>query len=296
MITVAIPTYNYNVYPLVREAHKQLDKTGVPYEILVYDDASTQTFDTTDLLLTLSNVVYKKMPANLGRLALRYQMASEARYDWVLFMDADMFPKDRFFMAKLLKTIENKTADVYFGGIDVPANPPSPQKILRWKYGKERESLPLDIRQKNPYKSLISGSICFNKNIFLTEAQVLLPLKKYGLDAYFSYLLKKHDRTVVHYQNPATHLGFEDNPIFIKKTEEALQTYNYLISKKLMPTDYIKVTSYGQNFKKWTPSFVRQKLYRLIKPLLCRNLLSRNPSLFVFDIYKLLYYSQINLS
>ena len=40
MISILIPTYNYNVFPLVKEAHHQGEKAGIPFEILVYDDCS----------------------------------------------------------------------------------------------------------------------------------------------------------------------------------------------------------------------------------------------------------------
>jgi len=293
MISVLIPTYNYNVYPLVKEMHKQLSKSGIDFEILVYDDASTQTFETTELLLELDNVRYQKMPKNLGRLALRYKMAQDARYDKVLFTDADMFPKDRFFIAKILKTMEKEAADVYFGGIQVPENPPSADRILRWKYGKERESLPVEERKKRPYKSLLCGSILIDKNVFLTDAKPMLAIKKYGLDTYFSYLLKQHQRKILHYHNPIMHLGLEPNLVFLNKTKEAVETYHYLIQQKLMPPGYIKLTETGEKIKNILPYPIRRLIFKIKRPFLEWQLLSKHPVLFFFDVYKLLYYLQL---
>ncbi len=293
MLSVLIPTYNYNVYPLVNEVHKQLDKSGAEFEIRVYDDASNLHFDTENLLPELSHVVYKKMPQNMGRTALRQKIAQDARYDWLLFMDADVFPKDRFFISKLLKTLEKQKADLYFGGVDVPANPPGKDKVLRWKYGKERESKPLEERKKHPYKSFICGSMLIQKSIFLETIRPLTQLKMYGLDTYFSYLLKKQQRNILHYQNPVIHLGLETNADFIKKTEQAIETYHFLVKKKLLPADYIKLTKIGQNITRIAPYFIRKLKYRLFKPLLLKNLLSEKPSLFLFDLYKLFYYLQL---
>jgi len=293
MISVLIPTYNYNVYPLVREMHKQLSKSRINFEILVYDDASTKVFETTKLLTELENVLYKKMPQNLGRLALRYKMAQDARYDKLLFTDADMFPKDRFFITKMIKTIEKQTADIYFGGIQVPANPPSSDKILRWKYGKEREGLSLEDRKKRPYKSLLCGTIVIDKNIFLTDAKPMLDIKKYGLDTYFSYLLKQRQRKILHYHNPIVHLGLEPNKIFLNKTKEAVQTYRFLIRQKLMPANHIKLTETGEKLKKYLPYPVRQLIFKIKRPFLEWQLQSKQPVLFFFDIYKLLYYLQL---
>jgi len=293
MISVLIPTYNYNVYPLVREVDKQLHKTGVNYEIRVYDDASTVKFDANELLKEIPSVSYKTMPENQGRLALRYRLAQDAKYNFVLFMDADVFPKDRFFISKLLKAIEKNDADVFFGGITVPPNPLRPNQSLRWKYGKERESVPVEERLKNPYKTIICGSITLKKSVFLQEAKDMLPIRKYGLDVLFSYKLKIHNRKVHHFNNPVTHLGLETNQEFINKTHEALQTFRYLVNKDLLDPNYTKITKFGEKFSKLFPAFFFDFSYKIFSPLLLKNLLSKNPSLLLFDIYKLLYYSRL---
>ena len=295
MISVLIPTYNYNVYPLVQEVHKQLYKTGVAFEILVYDDYSTQEIQNLQAMQDLPQVVYHRLSNNIGRLAIRHQMAKDAQYDFLLFIDADVFPKDRFFISKLLKALEQKQADVYFGGIKVPEHPFSSDKMLRWKYGKERESLALSERIEKPYHSVICGSLVVSKSVFLQETESMLPIKKYGLDTLFSYRLMKNNRKVHHYNNPVVHLGLETNEVFIQKTKNALQTYKYLIDNGFLPKDYIKLTRYAYKIKKICPVPVCRLLYKMISPLLLMNLRSSKPLLKMFDIYKLLYFSQLTV-
>ena len=294
MISVLIPTYNYNVYPLVREMHKQLDKAGIDFEIRVCDDASTQKFESEEFLYELSSVTYTKNTQNSGRIATRYRLAGNARYEYLLFMDADVFPADRFFVSKLIKNIETNQADVFFGGIKVPVNLPDTNKSLRWKYGKFRENKPLSERLKNPYKSLLSGSFVIKKNVFLDDVKDLLPLKRYGLDPFFSYKLKLNNRNIYHYINPVTHLGLETNSEFLNKTTEALKTYKFLIDNHLISKDYIKITALASKISQFFPRFLSRSIYKISKPLLEKNLLSSNPSLKLFDIYKLLYFSQLN--
>ncbi len=293
MISVLIPTYNYHVYPLVQEVHKQLDKTGVAFEILVYDDHSTQEIQNSQAMKDLPHVVYHRLSNNIGRLAIRHQMAKDARYDFLLFMDADVFSKDRFFISKLLKALEQKQADVYFGGITVPEHPFSPDKMLRWQYGKERESLALSERLEKPYRSVICGSLAVSKSVFLQETESMLPINKYGLDTLFSYRLMKNKRKVQHYNNPVVHLGLETNEAFIQKTKNALQTYKYLIDNDFLPKDYIKLTRYAYKIKKVCPLPVCRLLYSVFSPLILLNLKSAKPSLKIFDLYKLLYFSQL---
>ncbi len=293
MISVLIPTYNYNVYPLVREMHKQMEKSGVPFEIRVYDDASTELFDQAQLLPELSGVIYKRNDQNLGRLATRHRLAQDARYDWLLFMDADVFPQDRFFVSKLLKTMEQNQADVYFGGINVPEHPPAPDKTLRWKYGKYRESKALNERLKMPYRSILCGTLTVKKQVFLQEAKVMLPIKKYGLDVLFSYRLKLHQRKIHHFNNPVTHLGLENNQAFLDKTQQALETFKYLIDQNLLPKDYLNVTALAFKLKRFCPDMICHLTFKIFSPLIKQNLLSKQPALKLFDFYKLLYFSQL---
>jgi glycosyltransferase involved in cell wall biosynthesis len=294
MISVLIPTYNYNVYPLVKEIHKQLSKQGIDFEIRVYDDASQISFETEEFLQILPKVVYKKFKTNVGRTRIRHLLAIDALYSQLLFLDADMFPKDRFFVAKMIKTWQNTPADIYFGGIQVPPSPPSPQKTLRWKYGKERESLPVEERKKNPYKSIISGAIFINKETFLQASEKLKDINRYGLDIYFSYLLKEKKAVVHHYNNPIMHLGLEDSSVFISKTKEAVETLYFLLKHNLIPSYYSKLGKTGCRLKKYNLCKMVGRIYSFFHQLCYKHLISSSPSLAIFDLYKLCYFCKIS--
>ncbi len=294
MISILIPTYNYNVYPLVKEIHKQFSKQGIDFEIRVYDDASTKEFDSLVFLRELDKVIYKKMKKNMGRTKLRHLLAQEAKFSKLLFIDADMFPKDRFFAAKTLKILNRVKAEVYFGGISLPPSPPSPTKILRWKYGKEREALPLSERKKNPYKSIISSYLLIDKESFLKASDKLKDIKRYGLDIYFSYLLKQQQAKVYHFDNPLMHLGLEDTPIFLEKTKKAVETLDFLIKKKYIPANYSKLGKIAHKIESFKLCSVSAFLFKVFSNLCVKNLFSKKPSLFIFDLYKLCYFCKIS--
>ena len=44
MISILIPTYNYTIYSLVSTIQKQIEQTGIDYEIICLDDASNLIF------------------------------------------------------------------------------------------------------------------------------------------------------------------------------------------------------------------------------------------------------------
>jgi len=294
MISILIPTYNYNVYPLAREMHKQASKSGINFEILVYDDASTQNFDLKELLNELDGVTYKYFDENLGRVSMLQQLVNDAKYEILLTMDADVFPKDRFFFRKLIDEIDKVDADLYYGGTSVPDQVPDKDKILRWKFGKERESPSLSYRKAHPYNTIVCQSTVVKKEVFLLFLDKLLLTKDYyGLDIYYSYLLKKANKKVHHYNNMVTHLGFDTNKAFIEKSKIAIHTYQHLYKNNLIDQKHIRLVDFAEKYAPFGLCFVLKTLKFLSKKWIEKNLLSSNPSLFMLDIYKLMYYCSI---
>jgi glycosyltransferase involved in cell wall biosynthesis len=288
MLSVLIPTYNYNVYPLVREVHKQLLVTNVAFEILVFDDASTQQFETTVMFHELAQLTYKKLKKNIGRTAIRQELAQEAQYEQLLFMDADTFPKNPDFIKKLLANIETKPTIIY-GGVVFQDYKPKKEKLLRWVYAIERESLSLVERQKTPYLSILSTSFLIDKQLFL-KINTQLQYKRYGLDILFSYLLKKEKVAVLHIANPVYHFGLETSEIFINKSKEAIDTAIFLTKNKLIPIDYKKMDIWHQKWAKFGLSFWAKITYNAFHKLMEWQLKSAKPSLHLFDWYRYAYY------
>ncbi len=290
MLSVLVPTYNYNVYPLVREIHKQAIKANKPFEILVFDDASTQRFKTDTLLQELSFVTYKKLSKNLGRTATRQELALAAQYDNLLFMDADTFPKNPDFLTKIYTFLmEGSAFEVLFGGVVFQENKPKQEQLLRWTYGKSREALSLEKRLKAPYLSLISTSFLIKKPLFLTVNKAL-QYKRYGLDILFSYLLKEQKVVVKHIDNPIYHFGLETSLDFIKKSEKAIDTSIFLVQENLLPSTYRKIDFLNKKYAKFGTCFLAKTLFILFHKLMIIQLKSSKPSLRIFDLYRYGYY------
>ena len=45
MLSILIPTYNYDVFPLVENIHRQCKEATIDFEILINDDASKEIID-----------------------------------------------------------------------------------------------------------------------------------------------------------------------------------------------------------------------------------------------------------
>ena len=93
MLSVLIPTYNYNAFLLVKEIHQQLTLGEIDFEIICLDDGSKSSINTkNEEINKFSFTSFKSLPKNIGRSAIRNLLAKKATYNWLLFLDADVIP------------------------------------------------------------------------------------------------------------------------------------------------------------------------------------------------------------
>lgn len=284
-----MPTYNYNVFPLVEKLHDEISKGVISCEILVCDDASPRPPSENENIRKFENVSYIISENNLGRTGVRQLLAKKARYANLLFLDADVMPKSDTFISSFLKELSN---DVVFGGITYEAQPPSKDKMLRWKYGRQRETVAVSERIKQPYLSINSGCFMIKRDLFLGVNEKL-QLKKYGLDNYFKELLRNEGAKVRHIENPVDHLGLENNDKFLKKALEAIDTTVYLEKENRLGNNVRPIQKNYLKLKRLWMTGLFSSIISVFKKNMERNFISGNPNLFWFDLYRLRYYIRL---
>src|SRR5690554_3680708 len=89
MISILILTYNYNVYALVQQLHRQAIDLKLDFEIRVYDDCSPNPVIENEKINQLANASFKILNKNIGRSAIRNLLGKDANYQNLLFLDAD---------------------------------------------------------------------------------------------------------------------------------------------------------------------------------------------------------------
>ncbi|MFT4849214.1 MAG: glycosyltransferase involved in cell wall biosynthesis [Sediminicola sp.] len=287
MLSILIPTYNYKVLDLVKELHSQIEFFSDAVEIIVIDDCSKYFITDNESINKLTKCSYTFSEKNNGRTATRSKLASLAKFEWLLFLDADIRPKRDNFIKEYLSYIQDTVNDVVFGGISYQEERPTTDQLLRWVYGKAREAKSVKEREKSPY-FIISQNLLIKKETFLAANTVTE--NYYGLDNYFSNQLKRQNAKVGHIDNPVIHLGLETNSVFITKALKAVETTVIFEDKGLMDTaerplqkSYLKLKSFG------LAAVFNFTIYKL-KGIMERNFLSGKPNLFWFDLYRLSYY------
>lgn len=183
MITVAIPNYNYSKYICHTIESVLLQKSG-NYEIIVYDDASTD--DSVQLIRSTygNKVVLIEGKQNCGSGASRNRLLNYANGDFILFLDGD----DLLAEDALIKLSEaSKGYDVVFGMTDSFSE--SDEKHNRHVY--LNEAVAKYTNNNDVYALAQIMSVC-NKLIsvsFLRQHDVKCSEKRVMEDALFAHLL-----------------------------------------------------------------------------------------------------------
>ena len=291
MISILIPTYNYDITNLVTNLVEQLEQSKIAFEILVLDDASTiqEIKIKNKEISSFENCFLIENTENKGRTATRQALAEKANNQWLLFLDADVIPKNNDFID--IFEVDNQTADVVFGGITYEESKPESDKILRWKYGKAREAKPVSEREKMPYLSIISQCFLIKKSVFLKAND--FHENVYGVDVLFAQNLEKLQVKVLHINNPILHLGLESSESFINKTKKGLESLYQFEKEQKIPKEYRPIQKAYQSLKKNGALKLFMKIMKNFDRAILKNLKSSSPSLFLFDLYRLSYYAHL---
>jgi glycosyltransferase involved in cell wall biosynthesis len=288
MLSILIPTYNYNVYPLVAELLLQCKNSGAKFEIITIDDASQLFRTENNKVNTLENCSYEVLQTNIGRSKIRNLLASKARFNWLLFLDADVFPKNENFIAEYLDCISTDEK-VVAGGLLYKAEKPEQKLLLRWVYGTNREVITKAKREEKPYQSFLSSNFLTTKKLIESVPfnETMPDLRRE--DTLFSHDLMQNNIPIQHIDNPVYHLGLDDFETAIKKENESLDGLKYLLNHDLMESDYIKISRLYATIRKLGLHWAVHSVYKLALSSMMRNLSGDNPSLSVFDFYRIGY-------
>ena len=144
---------------------------------------------------------------------------------------------------------------------------PEKEKLLRWYYGKEREALSADKREKAPYISFLTLNFLIHKSLFKqVHFNEDIPNLRHE-DTLFSFNLKQLQIPIKHINNPIYHLGLDTFENAIHKEHESLFALKNLIDQNLITSDYTKLLRVFQTIQKCKLGFIITWMYQLTKSI-----------------------------
>lgn len=229
MISICIPIYNFDVTPLVEELLKQIDDLRNEAEIVLIDDASENQFRRINSQLK-DECKYIQLEKNIGRSKIRNRFLNYVKHKHLLFLDCDSKINKSEFLKNYTSSIKNHPESVIYGGRIYPKKPANQNEKLAWKYGIKTESKPASIREKFPRKYFMTNNFIVPKKV-LEKVKFDEHIIQYGYeDTLFGFELKRFNIPIVHINNAVLNGHLEENLIYLKKEEKAIQNLVYILS------------------------------------------------------------------
>lgn len=291
-LSILLPSYNNRCYSLVAELKKQADMiASLEYEIIVADDGSRDQVCIIHnyLINELEHCRYIRRHENVGRSRIRNFLASEAKGDWLLFLDSDVSVKDNSFVAKYLQAFDDTHGVICGGTIVDDEGQHRYATNLRYRYERsEQRHHNISARLQNPYKSFRTTNFaCYKETFGQIGFDERFTLYGYE-DVMFGKMIKKHSIGIKHIDNPVRLNDFENNMQFLSKTEESLRTLNQFGYEL---NGYSTILDVSSELKKKHLRHLVWLWHKLFGRLEKKNLIGDNPSLFVYKLYKIGYFT-----
>lgn len=293
-LSILIPVFNNNVSALVHDLHQQALALDCPCEIIMADDASSEEFRSVNRdLVSLPNVRYEQMPQNVGRAIIRNRLAGFAQYDYLVFMDCDVAMVDADYLKRYVDLADKH--QVIYGGFTYKPSQRRDDCLLRWTYDTKVNTLPAAKRSVSPYSYFSTVNFFIRRDVMLAYP-FNSKLSAYGHeDSMLRSDLEDNHISILHIDNPVYHMHLDENHVFLDKTKKAIQ--NMLVIKadpvfeKL--THNLNLLRYYGKLQRWHLTVPFKFFFKLVEKPLVWNLMSSSPSLYLFQLYKLGYLSQI---
>lgn len=283
-MSICIASYGDSVGALLAEL-KLCEDFGLPegwdIEVLI-SDQHPERHPEADRWMEVYKCNYYQATTQ-GRSANRNGLAKEATGAFLLFLDADALPKTAGFLNRYCNYALQST--VLVGG--TAYRPGYKADSLRVRVGKvKEEKSPMD-REKNPYGSFSAFNFLIRRETFL-EIGFSETVTTYGHeDTLFGLALKHLNIDIMHIDNPAYHMGIDEGPDFMTKTDAAVDGLAQLIISGKIDEDIALFAAL-----RWVRRLQLRPLFRVLYALFGKALkrgLSKNKlPLFCFDLYKLL--------
>lgn len=287
-LSILIPTFNRDCTNLVHTLKMQADAIpGLHYEVLVADDASTQS----EVKAANRNIrqwdgcQLVELESNIGRARIRNFLAQQAQYPYLLFLDSDVQLVRPNYIQQYL---QHDCDPVVYGGVCIQPNEELARHNLRYRYELECEPrFSVEQRRVSPYQG-------FRTSNFLVKRDLLLAhpfderIRHYGYeDVLFGRRLLSAGIPVTHVENPVAVDDFEPNDVFLRKTDEGLRT---LQSMSAEMSEYTHILVWVEKLRKLHLSGIVLFLYRIAQGAIKRNLLGQSPNVKLYNIYRLCTY------
>ena len=250
-LSICVPAYKDDPLPLLSRLS---ELTGVEQcTLLIYDDGSddnamtAQITNAIDSFPAPARLITAKI--NIGRSHARNRLIARAEADWLLLLDADMLPDDRGFLACYLKLIELAEEPVLIaGGFSLEQIVAAPDQRLHAAQSAKSDCLTAAERSEDPGRFVFTSNIAVHRDI-LTNIPFDEGYTGWGWEDVDWGLRVAKAYRILHVDNPATHMGLDNDADLIAKFGSSGLNFARLITTHPEETHSMPLTRMARRFK-----------------------------------------------
>lgn len=233
-VSVLIPFLRDDPSELVQLLDEEAASIAGAVEIVVMDDGTNDPDLTARLR---SQIQAMALPARLitltkneGRSKGRNRLAESARGGSLLFLDSDMRPDHSRFLWTWADLVAREDPAVAFGGFSLLQAPTDARFSVHRSMALKSDCVPYQERARTPEKYVYTSNLLVRRDVFETET----------FDAEFSgwgwedveWAMRVSRRfTVVHIDNPATHMGLDTVEALAGKYEQSAGNFARVVAR-----------------------------------------------------------------
>jgi len=291
LVSIVIPVYNQKSSFLIQCIESAINQTYNNLEILISNNHSTNGCDKVidEYSLKDSRIKVIKPSIHVNMTDHFNYAGNKAKGKYISFLSSDDFLEPDCINKLMEILIQNpKVAMGYCNNnmLDDSTNVSTPIRNNSFKTGIYSPKI-LSDRFYNYTEYWIIGGI-FKREIFI-ENNFSEQTKYYGMDIFFAYKLMSNKISVLHIENRIYHLGLDQNAFFFDKCLLSVKSRQETLLDKPGIEKINSLINYYKKIDKLKMKSIISLFFKLVKPILKRLILSKNPSLFCLDIYRLGY-------
>lgn len=229
-LSVLIPFYRYDPSPLLRAFANA--PAGV--EFVLIDDGSRSAALLADAFAALTATAAAArivvLAQNRGRAHARNRLVTEAKGDYVLFLDADMLPDAPTFLTVWLGIISTQAPAVAFGGLSLTQTEQTAETALHYALFGASDCHRARARARRAAQATATANLLVRRDFLLTH-----PFDDgfsgWGFEDTDWALSISRVAEILHVENPATHVGLDGVETLMRKSQEAGPNFARLARK-----------------------------------------------------------------
>ncbi|MDP3737575.1 MAG: glycosyltransferase [Hyphomonadaceae bacterium] len=252
-LSIVIPSYRHDASNLIDQLARCVASPLA--EIIVYDDGSRDHSLLASMQEAASSaraaVRIVSCPVNRGRAAARNAAIAHARAAWILLLDADMAPESANFIETYLEAEEKiDHPALVVGGYSLRFAQKNSQVALhRWQ-AETSECVPAEVRRKAPGRYVFSANVMVHREV-LESRPFDERFEGWGWEDTDWGLRAEQAFPIMHIDNPATHLGLDDDKSLMAKYAKSGENFARMAANHPEQAAEMPLYKAAIGFKRW---------------------------------------------